>query len=239
MAVWVPTVSIRLEAGLKLDLMHKSLFWGADVFKQSRSIMTGPANTIADDAHILGFETEMNYQPNPALFATASYSYIKTTLDKPAGFYNFPASPGINVDGAGAMAVWAPGSNYNDPGVPRQLANFLVNYKFSGGFGVQVNAKFMSSIQTTTSGQFNIAQSGPLPASVVANNGYYSSPTIPSQYTMNGSVFYDISKQYQVKLSVSNLTNQRNVYNDIPFYGNDFITVGTPRSYGLTFRAKL
>ncbi len=231
------------EAGLKLDLLHKSLFWGADVFKQTRAIPTGVGGTVPDVAHITGFETELNYQPNPTLFATASYSYVSTKLDLPANFYNFPAQPGLNVDGSGLLAVWAPGSNYNDPGVPRQLANFLVNYKIGNGFGVQLNAKFMSSIQTTTSGQFNVAASqangAVLPASVINSGGYYTSPTIPSQYTANGSISYDISKQYMVKFSVSNLTNQRNIYNDVPFYGNDFITVGTPRSYGIMFKAKL
>ena len=231
------------EAGLKLDLLHKSLFWGADVFKQSRAIPTGVGGTVPDVAHILGFETELNYQPNPALFATASYSYISTKLDAPANFYDFPAHPGTNVDGSGLLAVWMPGTNYNDPGVPRQLANFLVNYKIGNGFGVQANAKFMSSMQTTTSGRFDVAASqangAVLPASVINSGGYYQSPTIPSQYTVNGSIFYDISKNYQLKFSISNLTNQRNVYNDIPFYGNDFITVGTPRSYGLMIKAKL
>lgn len=232
-----------LEAGLKLDLLHKSLFWGADVFKQSRSIPTGPGGTVADMAHILGFETELNYQPNPHFFATASYSYISTKLDQPAPFYNFPAQPGTNVDGSGVLAVWMPGTNYNDPGVPRQLANVLVNYKTDNGFGFQANAEFISKIQTTTSGQFDVAASqangAVLPASVVANGGYYTSPVIPWQYTINTAAYYDFAKKYQLKFSIYNLTNQRNVYNDIPFYGNDFITVGTPRSFGLTFKAKI
>ena len=232
-----------LEAGVKLDLLHKSLFVGADVFKQSRSIPTGVGGTTPDEAHILGFETELNYQPNPQFFATASYSYIRTRLDQPANFYNFPAQPGTNVDGSGLLAVWMPGSNYNDPGVPRQLANFLLNYHTTDGWGFQANAKFMSSIQTTTAGQFNVAASqangAVLPAAVISSGGYYSPPVIPSQYTLNGAISYDFSKKYQIRLSIDNITNQRNIYNDIPFYGNDFITVGTPRSYGLTFKAKL
>jgi hypothetical protein len=42
-----------------------------------------------------------------------------------------------------------------------------------------------------------------------------------------------------LRFSIYNLTNQRNLYNDIPFYGNDFITVGVPRTFGLAFKAKL
>ena len=45
--------------------------------------------------------------PSPHFFATASYSYLHTRLDTPAGFYNFPAQPGFNIDGAGTALKFA------------------------------------------------------------------------------------------------------------------------------------
>ena len=232
-----------LEAGVKLDLLHKALFVGADVFKQSRAIPSGAGGATPDQAHILGFEAELNYQPNPNFFATASYSYISTKLDQPSSFYNFPAQPGTNVDGSGVLAVWQPASSYNDPGVPRQLFNFLLNYKTSFGLGLQTNWEVTSPIETTQSGWIDVAASqangAVLPASVVANGGYFQAPVIPWQYTANAALYYDFSKKYQLRFSVYNMTNQRNLYNDIPFYGNDFITISQPRTFSLSFKAKL
>jgi len=230
-----------LEAGLKFDLLHKALFAGMDVFKQSRAVSTGPGGTQSTQAHILGFEAELNYQPNPNFFATASYSYISTKLDTPSSFYNFPAQPGVNVDGAGVLAVFEPNQSFNDPGVPRQLFNFLLNYKTDYGLGFQTNWEVISPIETSQSGQLDVASSlaNGVPAADIPAGGYFKSPQIPWQYTANASMYYDFSKKYQVRLSIYNLTNQRNIYNDIPFYGNDFITVGPPRSFGLTFKAKI
>jgi hypothetical protein len=74
-------------------------------------------------------------------------------------------------------------------------------------------------------------------ASFGANGGYYKSPVIHWQYTLNGAVFYSFQK-YMVKVSIYNMTNTRNYTNDVPFYGNDFITRQPPRSYDLSISAK-
>ncbi len=229
-----------LEAGVKLDLLHKSLFVGADVFKQERTIPAGYSGST--EAHILGFEAEMNYQPNANFFATASYSYIQTKLDSPETFYNFPAQPGINVDGSGILAAWQPNQTFNDPGVPRQLMNFLVNYKADSGFGFQANMLVTAPIEISQSGWLDVTQSqnngAVVPAAAIANGGYFQAPVIPWQYTINTAVSYNFTKDYQVKFSIYNLTNQRNLMNDAPIYGNDFITVAPPRSFDLTVKAK-
>ena len=75
-------------------------------------------------------------------------------------------------------------------------------------------------------------------ASLTASNGYFHAPTIPWQYTLNAAVFYSIQK-YTVKFSVFNLTNRINLTNDIPFYGNDFLTRQPPRDFNLSISAKL
>jgi outer membrane receptor protein involved in Fe transport len=77
-----------------------------------------------------------------------------------------------------------------------------------------------------------------IPASIV-NTGYFKSPTVPWQYTINAGVFYNFSDRYTLKFEIYNLANSRNIQNDYAFFGNDFITVVPPRSYDLTFTAKL
>ncbi len=249
------------EAGVKFDLLDKALFISTAGFHQTRAIPIGVglSNTVA---HITGGEIELNFQPDPSFFATASYSYLHTILYSPGStsiapgyFYNFPAEPGLNVDGAGTLAIWQPNQALLDPGVPQHLFNVLANYKHPSGFGVQANIQVTGPIDTTQSGYLNIAATnayaaldgvgtlvgpgGTVPLSVVSASGYYTSPQIPWQYTVNAAVFYNFLDHYMIKLSVYNLTNERNLLNDIPFYGNDFLTREPPRSFDLTFSAKL
>jgi catecholate siderophore receptor len=68
---------------------------------------------------------------------------------------------------------------------------------------------------------------------------FLQAPRIPWQYTINLGMFYNFLGHYTVKLEAYNLTNQRNLTNDVQPYGNDFLTVGTPRSFDLTLSAKL
>jgi hypothetical protein len=109
-----------------------------------------------------GGEFELNYQPDPHFFATASYSYLHTTLEAPSPFYNFPAQPGLNNDGAGISAFpanlnFAPGQTFQDPGVPQQLFNVLANYKHESGWGGQANIQVTSPISVTQSGYLDVA----------------------------------------------------------------------------------
>lgn len=254
-----PTTQLRQqtlleEGGIKFDLLGKALFMSLAGFNQERTIPTGAGGLIKSNAHITGGEFELNFQPSPKLFATASYSYLHTLLDTPAGFWNFPAQPGYNIDGAGTAIVYEPGQKFLDPGVPEHLFNLLANYKLDDGLGFQANVQVTGPIQTTQSGKVNVAQTeaalnddfgsfdtnpvAALPASIIAT-GYYQSPTIPWQYTVNAAVFYSFLEHYNLKFEIYNLTNQRNLQNDYNFYGNDFITILPPRSYDLTFTAKL
>jgi outer membrane receptor protein involved in Fe transport len=236
------------EGGIKLDLLDKRLFISTAGFYQERAITTGAGGVSHSLAHITGGEFELNYQPDPHFFATASYSYLHTTLDTPATFYNFPAAPGINYDGAGVSTAnpFLPNQSFQDPGVPQQLINLLANYKRESGWGVQGNIQVTSPIEVTQSGFLDVAalQAGfpGLPASLAtqlqSSGGYYKAPVIHWQYTANAAVFYSFLQHFTVKLSVYNLTNERNLTNDIPFYGNDFITRQPPRAYDLSFNAK-
>jgi len=244
------------EAGLKFDLLDKSLFISTSIFHQTRAIPSGVGGSVPDGAHIKGAEIELNYQPSPQFFATASYSYLHTMLDYASGFYNFPAQPGLNIDGAGNLISWNPHQRFLDPGVPQHLFNVLANYKHESGFGAQANIQVTGPIQTTQSGYINVAgtngnvpgflgltqplvgQGGLISSSVVGANGYYTPPTIPWQYTLNAGVFYTYENRYTVKFMVYNLTDRANLINDYPYYGNDFLTRVPPRSYDLTLSGK-
>jgi outer membrane receptor protein involved in Fe transport len=242
------------EGGMKFDLFDKRLFMSVAGFYQERTITTGPGGLTDTLAHIHGAEFELNYQPNPRFFATASYSYLHTTLDAAAPFYNFPAQPGLNNDGAGisifpANLVFLPNQSFQDPGVPQQLFNLLANYKHESGWGAQANVQVTGPVAITQSGFLDLAAltspaNFPFPgltaaqlASFGTNGGYYKSPVIHWQYTLNSAVFYSFQK-YLVKLSIYNMTNARNLTNDVPFYGDDFITRQPPRSYDLYISAK-
>ena len=243
-----PTTQLRqgtllIEAGLKFDLFNKTLFISTAGFKQERAVPVGDGGLVHSEAHITGAEIEANYQPDPHFFATASYSYLHTTLDTPASFWNFPAQPGVNYDGAASGIVWDPNQTFQDPGIPQHLFNVLANYKLPNGLGFQANLQVTGSVETTQSGYINVAATEantglPVPAYLVNNGGDYKSPTIPWQFTLNAAAFYNFLDHYTVKFSIYNLTSQHNLINDIPFYGNDFITRVPPRSYDLTFTAK-
>jgi outer membrane receptor protein involved in Fe transport len=235
------------ELGVKLDLLDKALFISSAIFKQERTISTGVGGLAHTLAHIKGAEIELNYQPDPHFFATASYSYLHTTLDSPATFYNFPAQPGINYDGAGVSTAnpFLPNQTFQDPGVPQHLFNVLANYKHQSGWGAQANIQVTGPVETTQSGYLDLAanESGfpGLPPSLVAaytaSGGYYQSPEIPWQYTLNAAVFYTF-QQYTVKFSIYNLTDRRNLTNDFPYFGNDFLTRQPLRDYDLSVSAR-
>ncbi len=241
------------EVGAKFNLLDERLFLSTALFKQSRSLPTGPGDVGHSQAHIRGAEVELNYQPDPHFFATASYSYLHTTLDTADPFYNFPAYEGLNIDGAGSLAVFKSGQTLEDPGVPTHLMNLLANYKHESGFGVQANIQVTSPISTTQSGYIDIAATnaaaagdglptlvgpgGLVPLSIVGASGSYRSPQIPWQYTLNTAIFYTYQK-YTAKLTVYNLTDAHNVTNDYPFYGNDFLTRDPPRSFDLTITGR-
>lgn len=232
--------SYLYEAGVKLNVLNNKLFVGSAVFDQKHGIPTGPGGTVTDQANIRGVEIEANYQPTRNLFATASYSYINTELNSAPSFYNYPAQPGVNYDGNGLFAVFLPGQKFQDPGMPEHVFNFLGNYKFPIGVGVRGGVQVTGPIATTASGKLDVAASSyyaPIPASIVANGGYYQSPVIPWQYTMNGAVFYEYQR-YTITFSIYNITNQRNWQPSPTFYGNDFLVQNDPRTYELRLQAK-
>jgi hypothetical protein len=215
------------EAGLKFNLLNNSLFISTAAFSQQRLVPSGQGNASTTLARLTGFEAEANYQPERHFFATASYSYLRTRLSSPVGFYNYPAHYGLNVDGAGLFAAWEPGQSYNDPGIPQHVFNFLGNYRFDSGLGLRLGLQITGPFDVAQSGYIDLANSLFVPQSVVKAHGYFQSPRIPWQYTLNASVYYDTGP-YEFKLAIYNLTDQENLEGSSPFYGNDFIVHSDP-----------
>jgi hypothetical protein len=55
---------------------------------------------------------------------------------------------------------------------------------------------------------------------------------------LNAAVYYNFLEHYTVKFTVYDVTDQHNLQNDYPFYGNDFLTRLPPRSYDLALTGK-
>ncbi|HEY1447311.1 MAG TPA: TonB-dependent receptor [Caulobacteraceae bacterium] len=230
--------SYLYELGAKLNLLGDKLFVGTAVFDQKHSVRTGQAGQTTNMANTRGVEIEANYQPNRNLFVTASYSYIKTTLNSVPSFYDWPAQPGVNVDGAALIfAKFLPGQKVDQPAQPQHVFNFLGNYKFPIGVGLRFGAQVTGPIETTPSGFIDLANSALVPASVIAAGGYYKSPVIPWQYTLNAAIFYEFSR-YTITLSVYNFTDQRNWQASPSIYGNDFLVQNDPRTFEIRLQAK-
>jgi outer membrane receptor protein involved in Fe transport len=231
------------EAGVKATLLDDALFAGLAVFDQKRPVPTGYSGTAIDRADIAGIDMELNYQPTRKLFATASYSYIRTRLENPYIQYDYPAAPGVNVDGSALFAVFKPGQTFRLPGSPEQIFNALANYKTDIGLGLRAGIQVTGPIQVANSGYLDPVASTlggllPLPSNINAANGYYTkSPVIPWQYTLNAAVFYEFGR-YTVTASVYNLTDQRNWESAPSLYGNDMLVLENPRTFELRLQAK-
>ena len=239
--------SYLYEAGLKANLLDNRLFVSSAVFDQKHTVPAGAGSTQSLDADTFGVELEANYQPTRNLFATASYSYVHTRLASPPTFYDFPAQPGLNVDGAASLlgsAMFLPNQKVDQPDQPQHLFNALGNYKFSNGIGVRSGVQVTAPISLTASAlvDTNAIEGliGALPNSVTPIGpgvGYYKSPVIPWQYTWNAAVFYEFGR-YTVTASVYNLTDQRNWQPAPSFYGNDFLVRSDPRTFEIRLQAK-
>lgn len=246
--------SYLYEAGVKLNLLNNKLFMSGAVFDQKHSIPTGAGATSSQAADTYGIELEGNYQPTRNLFATASYSYIRTKLNTAPAFYDFPAQLGGNIDGGGNAAVFRPGQTFDDPDQPQHVFNFLANYKFPNGIGLRTALQVTGPISLTASGYLDIPATTAnlqndffisdadiahyLPSkSVNLATGYYKSPTIPWQYTWNLATFYEF-QNYRITFSVYNVTDQKNWQPSPGYYGNDFLVRSDPRTYEVRLEAK-
>jgi outer membrane receptor protein involved in Fe transport len=239
--------SFLYEAGVKANLLDNRLFLSSAIFDQKHTVPAGAGSSTSLDADTYGVEIEGNYQPNRNLYVTASYSYIRSILSSPPTFYDFPAQPGLNVDGAPALlgtSMFVPGQHVDQPGQPEHLFNALGNYKFANGIGVRSGIQVTGPIHTTADAVVYtdpiIGLMGALPNSVTPLGhgvGLYKGPVIPWQYTWNAAVFYEWDK-YTLTFSVYNITDRSNWSPSPFFYGNDFLVRSDPRTFEVRLMAK-
>jgi len=176
------------EYGVKFSTDGGKLFTTSDIFYQTRQ--NKPQGSPAIEYEYFGFETSANYQPNRNFYATFGYSWINGSL--PASADPFQAYDTNQIPGGPPNPFANPKAYHltgrlRAPGQPLDLVNALAQYTFTSGFGFEVNGLLTSSM----------------------NNDYWGYLVIPWQYEIDASIFYKI-KNWELRLTASNLTNQHN-----------------------------
>ncbi len=215
------------EVGLKSSLAGGKIFVGTAVYDQEQTWNTldGKHRTIKSK----GFEIEANYQPNKKLFATVSYSFF----DSKQRYTGFLADSIVYDKRIGSSVPVTPdfpsiSAEFQQPGMPRNLLNFLVNYKFTPEFSASIGTVFTGEIVTSQVGN-GISGFG-TPVVLSANK-------IPWQYTTDVTLAYRLGK-WDARLSLMNVTDQKNWSAPNPGYGDGSINAELPFHAELTISYK-
>jgi outer membrane receptor for monomeric catechols len=197
------------EAGAKFAFMNNTLFLTGSAYYQRRS-----QTDLFGDVEVVdtsGYELQANYQPNKHFSGTASFSYMKAWLPGASGGLAFtqnvydsfapPYGNGIGSPNFDSLPV----GNYRLPGVPNELFSAFSKYRSDMGLGASLGIVVTSPINTS----------------------YIGNVVIPTQYTLDGAVFYE-RKHWAVRLNLYNITNQKNWSAEDPAVANDLITADLP-----------
>jgi hypothetical protein len=197
------------ELGSKSALLNNTLFLTADAYYQQRSQTDEFGAVQVVDA--MGYELQANYQPNKNFSGTASFSYMNSWLPGASGslaftedVYDAFAPPYGNGTGSPNFNPF-PVGNYRLPGVPREMFSAFAKYRADMGLGASLG----------------IVVTGPI------NTSYFGDVVIPTQYTLDGAVFYE-RKHWGVRFNLYNITNRKNWSAELPSVGNDLITADLP-----------
>jgi catecholate siderophore receptor len=198
------------EGGTKFALLKGQLFLNLAYFQQKRTAKTTSSTTVVE-YKTKGFEAELNYQPSKHLYSTLSYSYIDA---KTAGFqFQYGMFGGASELVGGEATSFA--AETRTSGVPRSSFNGLISYTFDNGFGFSTNALVTSPI----------------------NNNVAGTIVIPWQYEIDASLTYKYTKHWDFRLSVGNLTDEKNWAPPNAVYGNGSILAlaGTTFSFNAKY----
>jgi catecholate siderophore receptor len=190
--------------------MKGQLFLNLAYFQQKRTAKTTSSTTVVE-YKTKGFEAELNYQPSKHLYSTLSYSYIDA---KTAGFqFQYGMFGGASELVGGEAPSFA--DETRTSGVPRSSFNGLISYTFDNGFGFSTNALVTSPI----------------------NNNVAGTIVIPWQYEIDASLTYKYTKHWDFRLSVGNLTDEKNWAPPNAVYGNGSILAlaGTTFSFNAKY----
>ncbi len=189
--------STLYELGTKYSLAGGKVFLNFAVYDQKRTAKS-TSSTVVQTFRYKGFESEINYQPNKHVYATASYSYIDA--ESSAGFQYGLFGGASEVPPANKNATIPIGSVAQVSGLPKHLFNGLFSYSFDNGFGVNSNI--------VVTGEMNNNSSGSL--------------KIPMQYTLDAGVSYKM-KKWDFRATVLNATDEKNWSPPNAVYGNGSI----------------
>jgi len=203
------------EVGTKFNLNSNKVFLNFAYFDQTRT--SKPASSTAlQKFKANGFETELNYQPNKHLYGTVSFSYIHATTSNTAGasFIDYPFSGPSELVGNEAQLPSGV-TQWRTSGLPEFSTNALVSYSMDNGWGFSTNALV----------------TGPI------NNNNAGTLVIPTQFEIDASVWYHFGKQWEYRVSVGNVTNEKNWAPPNPVYGNGSILAlaGTTVSFNVKY----
>lgn len=200
--------STLYEVGTKWALIDNTLFAGFALYDQTRFVK--PQNSPSEPYNYRGAEFELNYQPNKNFYATASYGVIDAEA----------AGPGFQAINTNISTLYPEiqntgGRSLRVQGLPKHQFNALASYTFDSGFGASINGTLHSEI----------------------NNNWAGTLVIPWQYELDASVFYK-TKGWEYRISVSNLTDERNLAPPNGVYGNESILVlpGTQAQATVTYK---
>lgn len=186
--------STLYELGTKYSLANGKVFLNFAVYDQKRTAKS-TSSTVIQNFRYKGFESEINFQPNKRLYATASYSFIDA--ESSAGFQYGLFGGASEVPPANKGATIPIGTVKQVSGLPQHLFNGLVSYSFDNGFGLNTNI--------VVTGEMNNNSSGSL--------------VIPMQYTLDTGASYKY-KKWDFRVSVLNATNEENWSPPNAVYGN-------------------
>lgn len=225
------TASTLYEVGYKGSYLNNTLYGSVSLYQQQKlepQLHGAPPNKVKTE----GVEVELVYQPSKRLSLNANFTYQDATaygsfFEETGNYLDLYATTtpvdGTYGTGVGAVnygayegyAYTPPSGKIRAPGVPAVMGNLFVDYKLGHGLGIGAGPNFI--------GHQNADDEGAL--------------HIPSEYELDGYITYTPSRRWDLRLNVSNITNQRVLDPiDVSFAGNDVIYVRPPVSASITFR---
>ncbi|HEY0789620.1 MAG TPA: TonB-dependent receptor plug domain-containing protein [Chthoniobacterales bacterium] len=196
------------EGGAKTTLLGETLFLGVAVFSQTRTVPQQGAAAVKAD--ILGAELDANYQPNKNFYVSIGYSYLDSNYHNQSLFqetvpveatFTPPVGNGVGSPNGQPLPV----RNYRQPDVPRHILSARTTYQSACGLGISFGALLTSPQNLTFDG----------------------SVKIPLQYTLDASLFFR-QKNYELRLDLYNLTDQKNWLPISDFDGGDSVYAQEP-----------
>jgi catecholate siderophore receptor len=197
------------EAGTKYALMQSKLFLNFAVYQETRTAKA-TSSTVIQQFKTKGFEAEANIQPDKHIYATLSYTYVDAKSSAP---FQYGLFGGTSELIAGEATV-PQGTITRVSGLPRNQFNGLFSYTLDNGLGLSANTLVTSPI----------------------NNNVAGTLVIPWQYSVDVGATYHMKKM-TYRLTISNVTNQKNWAPPNSVYGNGSILAlpGTQGSFTVKY----